>query len=190
MIKSQDVITLKVNEPNIKEIRRYAGCDEALDDVIKSLLTEINDFSYKVCYKFFDISINDYTIDLGFSKTKSKDLLKNLSGCKKIVLFAATLGVAPDRLLSKYSRLSPSKALILQAISTERIEALCDSFCSFLSSELNICPRFSAGYGDLPLSLQKEIFTALDCQKKLGITLNENLLMLPTKSVTAIVGIK
>ena len=50
-------------------------------------------------------------------------------------------------------------------------------------------PRFSAGYGDFELSAQTEIFHALDCQRKIGLTLNDSLLMSPSKSVTAIIGI-
>ena len=50
-------------------------------------------------------------------------------------------------------------------------------------------PRFSPGYGDLPLSLQRDIFRVLDCPRKIGLTLNESLLMSPSKSVTAIVGL-
>ena len=53
----------------------------------------------------------------------------------------------------------------------------------------SIRPRFSAGYGDLDVSFQKEIFGVLDCHKKIGLTLNDSMLMSPTKSVTAIVGI-
>ncbi len=195
MIKSEDVLTVNVPAPNIKEIKRYAGCKDGADELINSLLSEISDFTYKVRYKVFDIKKDGDLLDLSFAKVKSNDLSKNLENSAKIVLFAATLGVCPDRLIAKYSRLSPSKALFLQAISTERIEALCDSFCLFLKTEFEksgfyVCPRFSAGYGDLPLIIQKDIFKALDCERKLGITLNEKLLMLPTKSVTAIVGLK
>ena len=50
-------------------------------------------------------------------------------------------------------------------------------------------PRFSPGYGDLPLEMQRDIFRVLDCSRKIGLTLNESLLMSPSKSVTAIVGI-
>jgi cobalamin-dependent methionine synthase I len=53
----------------------------------------------------------------------------------------------------------------------------------------SLTQRFSAGYGDLPLELQRDIFGALDCQRKIGVTLNESLLMSPSKSVSAIVGI-
>ena len=50
-------------------------------------------------------------------------------------------------------------------------------------------PGFSPGYGDLPLDLQREIFAALDCPKRIGVSLNESLLMSPSKSVSAIIGL-
>ena len=97
------------------------------------------------------------------------------------------MGIAPDRLAQKYSRVSPVKALFLEAVGNERIEALCDVFCGEYA---NARPRFSPGYGDLPLDLQKDIFAALDCSRKIGLTLNQSLLMSPSKSVTAIMGLK
>jgi cobalamin-dependent methionine synthase I len=50
--------------------------------------------------------------------------------------------------------------------------------------------RFSCGYGDLPLELQRDIFAALNVTKNIGVTLSDNCFMTPTKSVTAIIGIK
>ena len=81
---------------------------------------------------------------------------------------------------------------MLQALGAERIEALCDSFCDFLAAEyapLTVRQRFSPGYGDLPLQNQRAFFDALQCHREIGLYLNESLLMSPTKSVTAIVGI-
>ena len=64
-------------------------------------------------------------------------------------------------------------------------------FCRELTDDgLELTSRFSAGYGDLSLEFQREIFRALDCQKNIGLTLNESLIMSPTKSITAIIGIK
>ena len=82
----------------------------------------------------------------------------------------------------------------MQAIGAERIEALCDSLCEELKSSLKTegktsKPRFSPGYGDLPLSFQKDVFRVLEPEKRIGLTLNASLLMSPTKSVTAIIGI-
>ena len=83
---------------------------------------------------------------------------------------------------------------MLQAIGAERIEALCDVFCEKIrldaeSAGLFPRPRFSPGYGDFPLELQKDIFRVLDCSRKIGLTLNESLLMSPSKSVTAVIGL-
>ena len=50
-------------------------------------------------------------------------------------------------------------------------------------------PRFSPGYGDLPLETQRDVFRLLDCERKIGVWLNESLLMTPSKSVTAIFGL-
>ena len=80
----------------------------------------------------------------------------------------------------------------MQALGAERIEALCDAFCDSLISEKGVLlrPRFSPGYGDLPLEVQKDIFSLLECHKRIGVSLNESLLMSPSKSVTAFVGLE
>lgn len=188
------------NEPEFdrKEILRYAGCREA-NETINSLLEECIDeckgtLCYKVCYSEYPISVNGESIDLGFAKVESKHLAKNLEGCERIVLFSATVGLAMDRLIARYSRISPAKAHMFQAMGAERVESLCDVFNDEITKKSNeegcfTRPRFSPGYGDVPLSLQREIFAALDCERKLGITLNTSLLMSPSKSVTAIIGI-
>ena len=100
-----------------------------------------------------------------------------------------------DRLILRESRKSMTMGLLLGAIGTAAVEALCDRFCKDVGDELAqkgelLSPRFSPGYGDLPLSLQKEIFSYLGCSRSIGLTLNESLLMTPAKSVTAIAGIK
>jgi hypothetical protein len=176
-------------EFNKKEISRYAGNlqDEAL---LAECISEVSDkLVYNVCYQKFPFEKQCETLCLGFAQVNSADLAKNLDGCDGILLFAATVGVELDRLIMKYCKISPVKALIFQAIGAERIEKLCDQFCKDMAKEENIKPRFSPGYGDLPLDLQKEIFAALDCGKNIGLTLNDSMLMSPTKSVTAIVGI-
>ncbi len=133
-------------------------------------------------------------LDLGFLQTDSQGLCRNLQGCDKVILFAATVGLVPDRLIAKYGRLSPTKALCMQAIGAERIESLCDAFCDELAADYaaegyQTRPRFSPGYGDFPLDAQKAFFRALDCPRKIGLSLNDSLLMSPSKSVTALIGL-
>lgn len=178
---------------NKKEILRYMGAKELnreIDGILSECLEEINNqISYKVCYSFFEISSKENCVDLGFFKVISKDLSKNLRNCKKAIIFAATIGVGIDRLIIKYSKTFPLKALIFQAIGAERIESLCNVFNNEINKNNYTVPRFSAGYGDLPIEFQKEIFKVLTPEKKIGLTLNESLVMSPSKSVTAVIGI-
>ncbi len=178
-----------------REILRYAGCKSADSETEKLLKVCLNEadgkLNYKVCYRLFPVSVHEDMCDFGAFSLKSYMLSQNLKSCDEVIIFAATVGVGIDRLISKYGRLSPSKALMFQAIGAERIETLCDFFCEDIKNELNkqIMPRFSPGYGDLPLEIQKNIFSVLDCEKRIGLTLNDSLLMSPSKSVTAFVGI-
>ena len=180
---------------NKKELLRYADCKD-LSPEIEALLNEcieeaIQTLSYKVCYCILPINISGNTIDFGAFKVNSEKLTINLKDCEKAVLFGATLGTDIDRIIMKYGKLSPTKALFFQAIGATMIEALCDEFCKDIKAEVNVNlkPRFSPGYGDLDLSCQKSIFKLLNCSKNIGLTLNDSLLMSPTKSVTAFVGI-
>ena len=182
-----------------REILRYMGCKESTPDVEslidKGILECQGKLSYKTVYAEYPISINQNRIDLGFSEVDSRDLARALEGCDSMILFAATVGLGIDRLILKYSHVSPSLAVTLQAIGAERIEKLCNEFSlemkrKFSLQGRDVTPRFSPGYGDLSLEVQREIFTALSCEKNIGLTLNNSLLMSPTKSVTAMIGIK
>ena len=179
---------------NEREALRYAGVKENTPEM-NALLRECaalceKSLTPRVCYSFYPITRQDGVLDLGFAQTDSYALKRNLAGCEEIVLFAATIGLEMDRLIARYAHLSPSKAVMLQAIGAERIEALCDAFEEELVRQGHeVSPRFSPGYGDLPLEMQRDIFAALDCSRHIGVSLNESLLMSPSKSVSAIIGL-
>ena len=179
-----------------KEILRYAGCpsnDNSISDLINECILEVEDkIIYKVCYCSLDLKILDNICNFGIFKVESKDLSLNLKGSNKVILFSATVGIGIDRMITKYSNISPLKALIFQAIGAERIESLCDLFCEYIKNDLgqDLKPRFSPGYGDLPLATQKDIFNILNPRKHIGLYLNDSLMMSPTKSVTAFIGVK
>ena len=170
-----------------KEILRYMGCktpDDAVLSLVEECLSEaLPSLSYAVSYSVYPIK---YKKDIS-----SQGLLKHLSDSDEIIIFAATIGVGIDRLISKYSRISPTKAVVFQAIGTERIEALCDAFCDEMKKKYKcITNRFSPGYSDWDIQDQKLIISVTDATKNLGICLNDSYLMSPSKSVTAVVGIK
>lgn len=178
------------------DILRYAGCKSPQGE-ISALLKQCEQqwngqAANKVCYARQPFHLKGDICDFGAFQVRSKSLASHLAGCTSVVLFAATIGVGIDRLIAKYASISPSKALLFQAIGAQQIEALCDAFCQDIADEYQAecTKRFSPGYGDLPLQTQKDIFAILDCEKKIGLTLTNSLLMSPTKSVTAFIGIR
>ena len=182
-----------------REILRYASAGEGNAEVLALLEECIAESAprlcYNVCYAYFPVKREGEATDLGFAVTQSKDLKKNLGDCQKAVVFAATVGLGIDRLVARYAHVSPAKALLFDAIGSERVEALCDAFNSEIMVEAvwQGCftrPRFSPGYGDLPLELQREIFRVLSPEKRIGAALTQSLLASPSKTVTAIIGVE
>lgn len=181
-----------------REILRYAGVRGDAPELAALLEESISEaegaLSYRLCYTELPITETRAGLDLGFAVTSSRDLQKTLSSCESIVLLGATVGIALDRLIARYGKVAPAKALLLQAIGAERIEALCDLFQTELAEEKraegkSIRPRFSPGYGDLPLTLQADILRTIDAPRRIGLSHTESMLMSPSKSVTAIIGV-
>ena len=188
--------TAPLPDVDLREMLRYAAC-RAPDEQTLSLARDCAAEGEKVlrpalCWLEVPLTVREEEVDLGFDCFRSQKLADVLRGCDRAVVFAATVGLELDRLIARYGRISPSKGLMMQALGAERIEALCDAFCAWLAEEyapLTLRQRFSPGYGDLPLTAQRAMFDALQCHRRIGLYLNESLLMSPTKSVTAIVGI-
>ena len=123
---------------------------------------------------------------------EGQDLRSLLRESTEIVLFAATLGAEVELLLRRAQLRDMAEAVILDACADCAIENVCDNFCADLAQEVapaHLTDRFSPGYGDLPLAHQRVIFDALNVTRRIGVTLTGSGLMLPQKSVTAILGI-
>ena len=189
--------TYKGAPVDFKEVARYAGAktaDEKLKNLMESCVSECEKetaVSFAVCYAETPLSVDGDTVDLSAFKIKSKNLAAALCGAESALVFACTIGIGIDRLIEKYSAINPSRSLIFQALGAERVETFTDIFLDDYRKArgVTLSPRFSAGYGDLPLETQRDIFKLLEPQKRLGLTLNDSLLMSPSKSVTAFAGI-
>ena len=189
---------MKINQ---KEIFRYLGYgtkepDETIQQLIKECVIELEKvISPKTITKTFPILLKENNeIDFGFLQTKSKHLSKNLKDCEQVILFASTLGMNVDKLIAKYSKFQMSKVVIIQAVATAMLEEYANDYCDALRREWKekgcyLRPRFSSGYGDFSLECQKPLLEVLEAQKRIGIYLTDSLLMTPSKSITAIIGI-
>lgn len=204
-ISSLDDETKKLAETAVEKIRSVMNpraCYVRFDVKIKTDNSQLDATSQPdTTSQPADISNDNTTSNtrpvITFSKYKieSKDLAANLKDCNSIYLFAATLGSAVDKEIQKASRINPALAVMLQAAGAMFIESYCDTLQNELLEEEKkdsgeFVPRYSPGYGDVPLENQKIFFEVLQCEKNLGLTLTDSLLMMPEKSVTAFIGIK
>lgn len=179
---------------NINEVMRYLGVTE-ISSEIYALYEECKRIVYKEArpkciYKRFEISVDGNTADFGFMRVRSENLAKNLSGCKAVYIFASTLGISVDRLFQKYIKIDAAKAVMCSSIASALIESFCDYINGILKKKDSLRPRFSCGYGDFSLEHQGSILSSLDAEKHIGIYLTDSYMMVPVKSVTAIIGIE
>ena len=186
---------------NTKEILRYLGYGrhEAKEQVlvlIEACVRELERAAVpKSIYKEYPLSFyGEEGIACCAFQTCSKALKKNLKDCQSVLLFGATLGTGVDLLLHRYNRLQMSKAVVLQAAAAAMLEDYCDQMNEELEKKyeekgLYLRPRFSPGYGDFSLECQPALLGCLEAGKRIGITLTDSLLMAPSKSVTAVIGI-
>ena len=196
--------SLNSQEVNItkKEVYRYLGYGRVYpSDEVTALIDEcVNEFNkyvnYRACYTKVDISVDEQNeiIDFGFMQVKSHSLTINLRGCKSAYIFATTTGSMAERLIMKHNKLSALKGIVTDAIGSASIEDFCDMLNKMLAdlSSQNgkfLRPRFSCGYGDFPLTYQKDLLGVLNCQKRIGLTVMDSLILAPSKSVTAVIGL-
>ena len=190
-ISLNEIKALKIDE---KEVMRYLGVkelDNSLKVMYEACVSKVYEASApKAIFRKLNISVLDNTVDFGFMKVNSNDLAKNLRDCKEAYVFAATLGIGIDRAFERLNRISQAEAMVFSAVASSLIESFCDYVNEQLIVDLCARPRFSAGYGDFSLQHQKDILNYLEADKRLGICLTDSYMMVPVKSVTAIIGIR
>ncbi|MBQ2799015.1 MAG: methionine synthase [Ruminiclostridium sp.] len=183
-----------------KEALRYLGINGKPDDNTKTLIDIcerelLKSASPKFLFRIFEISdISENGIrlcDCNLILT-GKAIARHLTGCKKAVLMCATLGGGADALIRKMQITDMARAVITDALASAFIEQVCDYAEGEIKKSaigFSLTDRFSPGYDDLPIELQKDFLLLLDAQKKIGLCATDNMLLTPRKSVTAIIGL-
>lgn len=184
---------------NEKEALRYSGIkssptDEEMKILKKCIGMVVAAAQPKAVYERIPVAVHGSgRIDFGSFTAVSKNLSKNMSGCSEAVIFAATLGYNVERLIIQ-SRLNAAEQLFISASAAALIEDFCNMVFAQIKESLTsenkfLRPRFSPGYGDFDICHQKDIFSALELEKRLGITLTDGFFIVPSKSVTAVSAI-
>ncbi len=183
-----------------KETLRYLGyqgqeLEPETAKMIEAVAVELEEGSSpKSVYREYGCKVKGDQIRIGSLEIESRHLAANLKGCERAVLLAATIGRAADLMIHKYSVSNMAKAAVAQAAGAACIESYVDEVERAVRKEakergLYLRPRFSPGYGDFALDHQKDIFEMLECGKRIGVVLTEGNLMMPSKSVTAVIGL-
>lgn len=167
--------------------RLCSHTDPDLCTIVNSVIIESEP---KYAAALCEISVDDGEVALGFGKVRSAALARCLKGFSKAYVFAVTLGIGVDRLISKISAVSRAEAFIYDAVASALAEAVCDAAQRDIVGKRDASFRFAVGYGDFSLEHQGPLLDYLGAPIYLGITLTDTGLMVPIKTITAVVGVK
>ncbi len=122
------------------------------------------------------------------------DIFRHLKDARLCVVLACTLGMESERRLRALAGQRPLDATLLDAAASAAIEAAVRAMEREATRDAAACGmsanwRFSPGYGDCPLSAQGPIVAALNAGRLIGLTVTDDDLLLPSKSVTAVFGL-
>ena len=181
---------------NMNEILKYLGfrgqeLTEEIAEQIKRCTQEVlHAATPRLTYR--QAAIEDGCV-LGVAFA-GKDIPQMLAPCEEAVLFGATLGPGVERLMMRYEVTNAADSVIMDACASTAIENICNNFESDMRSAVEaegryLTDRFSPGYGDLPIAEQPKFFALLDMQRRIGVSLTSTFIMVPRKSVTAIMGV-
>ena len=197
---------------NIKEMLRYAGLPiNAAGDLArayangedfpeKALVQEAlklidKELQFKVGFMAGRLKWDEDGFPVLPFEQHSESLKSNLENCGIVILMASTIGAGIDKLIRRYERTNPALGMFMQGLGAERGESLTATFNKEVHEAATKMgykdhARFSPGFGDVPVSVQKEFLDSLDAGRRMGILLSESYLMSPSKSVTAIIGLE
>ena len=181
---------------NMNEILKYLGFrGQELTEEIAAQIRRCSDevlaaATPRLTYRLAPLD-NGAVLGVTFA---GNDIPRMLEPCEEVVLFGATLGPGVERLMMRCEVVNAADSVIMDACASTEIENICNNFESDMRRVVEaegryLTDRFSPGYGDLPIAEQPKFFALLDMTRRIGVSLTPTTIMVPRKSVTAIMGI-
>ena len=169
--------------------------EKNLDVLVDTLIKETTDIARpRFIYNIFTLEKNSGILLRNTELTlKGKDIARHLEKSEKCAVLCATLGSEIEMKINYYSKTELLKSVISDACASTLIEALCDYAEALIKTEAEkngffITSRYSPGYGDFEISVQKDLLNLIEAPKKIGVTVTDSFIMLPRKSVSAVIG--
>lgn len=189
---------MKLSPISSEEAARYMGVRGEPDENVARLLDKYEPIVREnlrpaYVYRQGDVERTENELKICGISLLGNDIRRHLDGCEKAIILGATVSAEADKLIRQTSVTDMAAALAVDALCSAAIEQVCNLAEEEIFAAVN-APyrtwRFSAGYGDLPISHQKELLFALNAQRRIGLTVTDSFLLIPSKSVTAIIGIR
>ncbi len=184
------------------EVLRYLGYrGQELGPELEGLLDEMSQRCLesarpRYVWRVFPLTAESGQPELGGTGIvlRGRDIQKHLDRGVACAVMAATLGLEPEREMLRIGRRSTTGEIVFNAACTALIESVadvCEGEIRAYAKGRGFAAgyRYSPGYGDFPLEQQTEILGAVEAGTRLGITLTDSLLMVPKKSVSALIGL-
>lgn len=186
-----------------EEVKRYLGMsgktvpveiERQIDSCIRETLRAVQPRAVYL-RKAIQSTENGFQVQDSPLYLSGKSIQPFLEGTSEAWFLAVTVGQGMDRLIRTAMVSRPEEGVILDCCGAAAVEAAADILQAGLLQTvaregLQLTPRFSPGYGDLPIDLQSDFLNLLDAPRKIGLTITESSMLVPSKSITALIGIR
>ncbi len=183
---------------DINETKRYAGlaASEFPIELIKQACTEAQLLAKpKAIWQVYTYDPEKAVI-MGQEPLAIQGLaiIKHLSTAIKLVILAVTIGEQLETTVSQhFAKGEYSAGLLLDAAGTTAVEMAADQISHIIGQQaanggLLSISRFSPGYGDWNITVQPKILKLTQAEE-IGLTTTPTCMLLPRKSVTAVIGL-
>ena len=188
---------IKLEAFNRREVLEYllwrgGEIEPEIDALVDDCMVETLRVSRpRYTYRVLPVDRTAQTPSLAFA---GEDVQTLLTDCERVILFAATLGAELEMAIRRAQARDLTRALVLDCCGSAAIEAVCDAAERQILAQLSaetvwLTDRFSPGYGDLPIDRQPELLALTDAARQIGLTATGTNILVPRKSVTALIGI-
>ncbi|MBQ4282444.1 MAG: methionine synthase, partial [Lachnospira sp.] len=193
---------IELEHLNRAEALRYMGCVSGTDMTDAAIVNLMDTGERKLLstarpgyiYKAFETELCNQGVALKGTNLVlfGESIKEHLKDCKKAVLMAVTISADVDRLLRVTQLENMAEAVVIDSLASVAVEQVCDKVEEKIKEEFMsgyMTFRFGVGYGDFPITQQKDFVKVLQADKYIGLHVTSSGILTPTKSVTAVIGL-
>jgi len=188
-----------LTEIDEKETRRYAGLQKAdfSDAAIHRACLEAQILSQpKAVWNLYDYNAANHMLNASFESVllEGNSIRRHLHQAKQLLAICVTIGESIENTIHDHFKTGDyAHSLLLDAAATTAVETAADALENairpqFAKQGLAFLARFSPGYGDFDIRFQSKLLQ-LSQAESIGVQMTESYMLMPRKSITALIGL-